>query len=205
MPTLQSALSRLGAARLAELSGGTTIKLLEALDIHNLAPNRLADLVMRQFGAERLLLNAPLRKELLAALQRDDAERLCRLIGINDDRPWDRLEAVRFQKGQARTDVLFEFFSEVPPGMDEESEPSNIEEINPSYPLFTHQIQTYNDVLSDYCRRDSQTHYTTEYPCKVRFTLPGGAGFRVDTTVKVGDIPNPGCRSLRPRRISVRA
>lgn len=147
MPTLQSALSRLGAARLAELSGSTTIKLLEALDVHNLAPNRLADLVLRQFGAERLLLNTTLRRELLAALQHDDAERLCRLIDIDEDQPWDNLDAVRFQKGQARTNVLFEFFSEIPPGGNEEREPPNIEEINPSYPLFTHQIQTYNDVL----------------------------------------------------------
>lgn len=80
MPSLQTALARLGAVRLAELAGTSTIRLLEALDVHNLAPNRLAELLVREFGPERVLLNNSFRREVLSALQLEDARRLCRLL-----------------------------------------------------------------------------------------------------------------------------
>jgi superfamily II DNA or RNA helicase len=127
----------------------------------------LAELVVRQIGPERLLLDRAAREELVLAIPRTDAEELVNLLDLGETpNPWAALTAVDFRKGQTRTDVLFAFFGCKPPELRESPhEPVNL--VRPSYPLFEYQERAYREVLS---------HLSSSKPPRVLLHMPTGAG-----------------------------
>lgn len=167
MPSLQATIARLGAVQLSELLGRETVELLEVLDLRNLTPGRLADLLLRQLGAEQVLLNRSLRQELFLALTKDDAERLSRLLQLNGSDPWKALGRINFQPGQTKTEVLFSFFGvPSPTAVDEISSAPSLVRLVPSYLLFPHQRQAYRDTIA---------HLSSKQP-RVLLHMPTGAG-----------------------------
>jgi DNA repair protein RadD len=167
MPSLNATIARLGAVRLSELLGRETVELLEVLDLKNLTPSRLADLLLRQMGPEQVLLNRSLRQELFLALPKDDVERLCRLLQLEGSDPWKALGRIAFQPGQAKTEVLFSFFGAPSPRLGDEGldRPSLIR-IGPGYPLFAHQRKAYRDTIA----------YLSSAQPRVLLHMPTGSG-----------------------------
>ena len=167
MPNLQNTLARLGSLRLSELLGAQTTSLLEVLDLRQLSPSRLAGLVLRQFGPEKLLLDRRYREELFGALAREDAERLCNLLGLEASDPWAALSRLNFLKSQTRTDVLFAFFGAVTPSPAEGADERLAQQLLESrYPLFPHQRQAY---------RETVAYLSSRIP-RVLLHMPTGAG-----------------------------
>jgi len=165
---LLDTLPRLGAVQLAKMLGEKTVSLLELLGLKQLQSSNLAELLLSQIGEEGILLAPNHRLELLDALAEDDAKRLCRLIGIAPKPDaWQALRRQSFPKGSSAAETLFAFFGYNPPiseaGYD--VRPSNL--VNPSYGLFSHQI--------DACRECIKY---LELPSKPRVLLhmPTGAG-----------------------------
>lgn len=168
MTRLQTTLARLGVESLSRLLGDSTVQLLEVLDSRNLTPMRLAELVVRQIGPERLLLDKTYRKEIMLALPRGEAEQLCALLGASSaPDPWATLTGLGFPRGQARTDVLFTFFGQKPVDASPGSSHEAVSRISPKYPLFDYQQRAYRDVLR---------HLTSSLPPRVLLHMPTGAG-----------------------------
>ncbi len=149
MTRLTNTLGRLGAAQLAAFLGDDTVRLLEVLDLKNLAPAALADLVVKQVGPEALLLNKSSRSEIVAALRREDAQQLVSLLGLTSGQdPWAGsypfLEDAKQIELEQPTQAL------VPP-----------------YCLFEHQRRAYQEVI-DLLERGPRP--------RVLLHMPTGAG-----------------------------
>lgn len=168
MNKLLDTLARLGAARLAELLGDNTISLLELLGLKQLQTTSLAGLVLTQTGYEELLQESSYRRDLTEALTRDDAERLCRLVGIAPDpTAWQALNRQPFPKGSYTAGILFSFFGYSPPEQESDSDVRPTAEIEPAYGLFPHQITACRECL----------HYLTQPDNRrVLLHMPTGAG-----------------------------
>lgn len=169
MRKLLETLARLGAAQLAEFLGESTVSLLEQLGLKHLQATRLADLVLTQSGPEDLLLDATRRRELTDALTRDDAERLCRLVGMSPmPDAWQALRRQPFPKGSTAADTLFAFFGYSPPAEEEDaSSPRPVESIEPGYGLFPHQVDACRECLGYLMQGDRP---------RVLLHMPTGAG-----------------------------
>ncbi|MCX8052995.1 MAG: DEAD/DEAH box helicase [Armatimonadetes bacterium] len=167
MNRLRATLQRLGAGLLAEWLGHPTIELLEKLDLRNVNAMSLADLVLRQIGPQRLLLDQRFRIPLLEALRVEEARTLCNNLGYEQiDNPYDVLRARRFAAGQHATDVLFMFFGMPGPELaGGEDEPSSA--AHPSYPLFSFQRRACRQVL-DYLLNSASP--------RVMLHMPTGSG-----------------------------
>jgi DNA repair protein RadD len=169
MQKLFETLSRVGTAELANLIGYDTISILESMGGKQVSSHKLADLVLRQYGPEELLLNHQLRSVLIETLSKDDALKLCRMLDLEMcDNPWEHINRSKFSLGGTQTRRLFSFF--------ECDEQTNLEEIdlrppslqlNCTYPLFDHQI--------DACRRAAQILEYSSVP-RVLLHMPTGAG-----------------------------
>ncbi len=169
MKKLHETLTRFGAAELAIFLGDSTVSLLELLGLKHLQSSHLAELVINQSGAEDLLLDATRRQELTDALSSEDAERLCRLVGI-PPRPdaWTALREQPFSKSSNATETLFGFFGYSAPIEDEHGSTSlPIVTITPEYALFPHQVNAYRECLS-YLIQGNQS--------RVLLHMPTGAG-----------------------------
>ena len=168
MTRLHSTLARLGAASLSKLLGDSTVQLLEVLDLRNLTPTRLAELVIRQIGPQRLLLDRAFRHEIILALPSADAEHLCALLGVDSAKaPWPALTDLGFSRGQTRTDVLFTFFGHKPVDAKDDGGQDPVAQVLPGYPLFDFQRRAYRDVLR---------HLIFSQPPRVLLHMPTGAG-----------------------------
>lgn len=168
MTRLQTTLARLGAGTLSRLLGDSTVQLLEVLDLRNLTPTRLAELVVRQIGPERLLLDRAIRQEILLALPRAEAENLGELLGVDSAAdPWAAVARLGFSRGQTRSDVLFTFFGHKPIGAGDASLHEPVSLIAAGYPLFDYQQRAYRCVLH---------HLTSSRPPRVLLHMPTGAG-----------------------------
>ncbi len=169
MTRLTNTLGRLGAAQLAAFLGDDTVRLLEVLDLKNLAPAALADLVVKQVGPEALLLNKSSRSEIVAALRREDAQQLVSLLGLTSGQdPWAGIERVAFSRGKPATEVLFSFFGY--PFL-EDAKQIELEQptqaLVPPYCLFEHQRRAYQEVI-DLLERGPRP--------RVLLHMPTGAG-----------------------------
>ena len=141
MQKLLDTLSRIGSSELSELLGKDTISILEHLDSKQVASYKLAELVVSQFGPEGLLLDKTNRQLLLETLSEDDAKRLCRLLGLQAENPWEEAVACRFSRGNIKTETLFSFFGcDAPRTENETSLSPSRAQVSPQYPLFDHQI-----------------------------------------------------------------
>ncbi len=149
MRKLHETLVRLGAVKLAEFLGEHTVSLLELLDMRQLQATRLSELILAQTGPEDLLLDASRRREIITALNSDDADRLCRLIGITPTPDaWQALYRQSFPKGSVTANALFAFFGFSPQAIDEqESATRPIVIVEPRYGLFPHQVKASRDCL----------------------------------------------------------
>ena len=168
MTRLHSTLARLGAASLSRLLGDSTVQLLEVLDLRNLTPTRLAELVIRQLGPQRLLLDRTFRREIILALPSADAAHLCALLGVDPaPAPWSALTDLGFSRGQTRTDVLFTFFGHKPVDTNAGARQDPVAQVLPGYSLFDYQRRAYRDVLK---------HLMFSQPPRVLLHMPTGAG-----------------------------
>ena len=148
MKKLLDTLTRLGAAQLVEMLGANTVSLLELLGLKHLQATSLANLVLTQTGPEDLLLVPMYRRDLTDALGRDDAERLCRLVGISPEPDaWQALSRQPFPKGSPAVNTLFVFFGYSPPTEDTDSDARPAAAIEPDYGLFPHQITACRECL----------------------------------------------------------
>jgi len=166
---LRDTLARLGAAELAAFLGDSTVSLLELLGLKHLQASSLADLVLTQTGPEDILLDNARRRELTDALTREDAERLCRLVGMSPDPdPWAALRRQTFPTGSAASQTLFGFFGYSPPaedGQQDQPRPSTV--VDPAYGLFPHQITACRECMA----------FLTHGPRpRVLLHMPTGAG-----------------------------
>ena len=169
MKKLLETLARLGAAKLASFLGHSTVSLLELLDLKHLQASRLADLVLTQAGPEDLLLDITRRRELSDALSRNDAERLCRLVGISPTPDaWAALRSQPFPKGSSAAETLFGFFGYSPP-TEEEQEPDScpLVVVEPRYSLFPHQVTACRECIG---------HLVDGSRPRVLLHMPTGAG-----------------------------
>ena len=169
MQKLLETLERLGAGELSALIGRETISILDLMGGKQVAPYRLAELVVQQFGVEELLLEKTKRHLILETLLEEDASRLCRNLDLafNQD-PWNTLLKCKFSANSPRTRVLFAFFGcEEPSAEKEQAVSANPVEITPEYSLFDHQI--------DACRQANQILENPEFP-RVLLHMPTGAG-----------------------------
>lgn len=168
MKKLVDTLARLGAGRLAEMLGENTVSLLELLGLKHLQATSLAELVLNQTGHEDLLLEPRYRRDLTDALGREDAERLCRLIGISPEPDaWQALSRQPFPKGSPAASTLFAFFGCSVPTEDTDSGTRPTVAIEPAYGLFPHQIAACRECLG-YLTQPSRR--------RVLLHMPTGAG-----------------------------
>jgi superfamily II DNA or RNA helicase len=165
---LQDTLTRLGAEDLAAILGEQSVRLLEQLGERNLTSYTLADLVVRQFGSEHLLLDKAKRNEILQALPRSEAERLARLLSLGEGKdPYEQITAVDFRRGTLNGNLLFTFFGcDLPEGTGGEIFEAQ-RAVNATYPLFDHQRRA--------CR-DAYRILTSGKPPRVFLHMPTGAG-----------------------------
>jgi DNA repair protein RadD len=169
MQKLIETLSRIGTSELANLIGRDTISILENMGGKQVSSYKLADLVLRQFGPEDLLLNKSSRTLLLETLTEGDASRLCRNLNLEAHlSPWDAIVGCKFQAGGIQSRTLFNFFGCDEPDrfVESDQKPSTIE-ITAEYPLFDHQI--------DACRRAAAILEHSAIP-RVLLHMPTGAG-----------------------------
>tara|TARA_R110002072_G_scaffold23181_3_gene80438 strand:+ start:20346 stop:21968 length:1623 start_codon:yes stop_codon:yes gene_type:complete len=169
MPTLIETLSRIGAADLSSLIGVDTIAILERMGGKQVAPYKLSELVIRQFGADQLLLEQTTRVALVETLSEDDALLLCNKLNLppNTD-PWGAVLQKNFPVGSVQARTLFEFFGcEVPIAGEDESLVESSLEVVAQYPLFDHQIVA--------CRRAAAILEQSSSP-RVLLHMPTGAG-----------------------------
>lgn len=168
MSRLETTLVRLGAAELSKWLGQATIDLLDALDLKQLTSTHLAQLVVRQIGPSRLLLDSRYRNQLVSALPRADAETLCRLLGVSACHdPYEALCSTHFYAGHNRTDTLFSFFGLKPPLNTETGGPAPSSLVIPCYPLF--------DFQRGVCIKTLKLLSTANTP-RVLLHMPTGSG-----------------------------
>lgn len=169
MQKLTETLSRIGAAQLSSLVGVDTISIMERMGDKQVAPHKLADLVVRQFGDEELLLNSEYRVKLLETLSEDDALLLCNSLGLSPNTdPWRTLSRTKFSSGSPQTKLLFEFFGcEHSTLVDDELQTESTVDVVPQYPLFDHQIVA--------CRKAADILEHANSP-RVLLHMPTGAG-----------------------------
>lgn len=149
MKKLRETLARLGAAELANMLGESTVSLLELLGLKHLQPSSLADLVLTQWGPEDILLDNARRRELTDALTQEDAERLCRLVGVSPGPdPWAALRLQTFPRGSAASQTLFGSFGYSPPAEDQQDQPRPSTVVGPEYGLFPHQITACRECMA---------------------------------------------------------
>lgn len=169
MKKLRDTLARLGAAELAALLGENTVSLLELLGLRHLQASSLADLLLTQTDPEDILLDNDCRRELTDALVQEDADRLCRLVGVSPvPDAWAALRRQAFPKGSAASQTLFSFFGYNPPSQDDQLDaprPSTV--VEPAYALFPHQIAACRECLA---------LLTHENRPRVLLHMPTGAG-----------------------------
>ena len=169
MRKLQEALSRLGTAHLTTLIGPGTVALLELLGLRGLQPTSLAKLVAAVIGPEDLLFKKTRRSDLLDALTENDAERLCRLLGLTGKPdPWVSLKKMPYPRNSEAAQILCSFFGYSPPSEDHEvSLPPPSRRIKSNYPLFEHQIVACRDCFK---------HLSIGVRPRVLLHMPTGSG-----------------------------
>jgi superfamily II DNA or RNA helicase len=167
MNKLRECLVRMGVEPLAGLIGPNSIRLLELLNERSITATALADLVLSQLGPEFLLLERTAREEILQALNRDDADRLARLLGFESPAdPFSAIGSVTFRKGTHLFRLLLAFFG-VTQAEDEVVElPETMEVLRPDYPLFDHQRHAGRAVYA----------HLMGSPHRVLLHMPTGAG-----------------------------
>jgi len=144
------------------------VSLLELLGLKHLQATSLADLVLTQTGPEDLLLEPRYRRDLTDALGRDDAERLCRLVGISaEPDAWQALSRQPFPQGSPAAGTLFSFFGYSPPAEDTDSDARPTAAVEPIYCLFPHQIKACRECLGYLTRPGLR---------RVLLHMPTGAG-----------------------------
>lgn len=149
MDLLRDSLVRLGAHELALMLGADTVALLELLDLDDVAPTSLAELVVAQLGADDILFDPIRRKTVLESLSKKDAERLVRLLQLSDSAdPWQSLTRRRFPRGSQPANVLLSFFG-CPVEFVGEHRPTTPDHVSlaPMYGLFDHQIVAARETI----------------------------------------------------------
>lgn len=169
MQKLIDTLSRIGTAELSSLLGRETISILEKMGGKQVANYKLADLVLRQFGPDGLLLEKESRNTLVETLSEDDVSRLCRNLDLSPSTdPWASVLKCQFAMGSLQTRTLFAFFGCDEPDLpDEAAQKASTIEISPQYPLFNHQIIA--------CRKAASILERSAKP-RVLLHMPTGAG-----------------------------
>lgn len=158
----------MGAEQLAGLLGAKSMRLLELLNERRVTATSLADIVLSQFGPESLLYDKTARAEIIQALNTEDANRFCRLLGLepNTD-PFTALAAVDFRKGSHPFRIMLGFFGVVPSEDDDTELPESTAVVRPDYPLFDHQRHAGRSVYG---------YLTGPQPPRVLLHMPTGAG-----------------------------
>lgn len=169
MEKLINALARLGSSELTNIIGADTISILESLNSKQVASHKLADLLAHQFGPTNLLFNSSIRQNIIESLSKEDASKLCESLGLSPtEDPWSTAIKCRFDKKNANSQALCEFFDCPPLNQEDDKQlPDDIIKIEPDYQLFDHQILA--------CRKSISYLKDTHRP-RVLLHMPTGAG-----------------------------
>ena len=169
MQKLIDTLHRVGTAELSSLLGIETISILEKMGGRQVAPHKLANLLVSQFGPEGILLENNSRVTLIEALAEGDASRLCRNLNLDPTTdPWGAVLRCNFSSGSARSQTLFSFFGCVEPTISENDfQKQSTVDVAAQYPLFSHQIAA--------CRKATNILEQEAFP-RVLLHMPTGAG-----------------------------
>lgn len=159
-------LARAGEVSLQKLVGRPVIKLLTQLDPALAAPARLRTIVLGLHPPHELLLTPRTRAELLLLLPRDDAVRLCALLGLRTQDPYTDLSSLVVRRGSRRAETLLDFFGVVEPEpVVEDLRPASAD-LPPRHGLFPHQRRA--------ARRVAQL--LAQEPYRVLLHMPTGSG-----------------------------
>ncbi len=176
MQKLLDTLVRVGATELANFVGRETIDVLELMDGQGVSPTQLANLVIQEFGPDWVLNDKTRRSLLLEALNEDDAEHLCRILDLRSSAdPWESLAETRFPKEGGKSQLLYNFFGCVPPEIIEQEHASeSCSQINPQYPLFSHQIVACREAIEILEQSDLHRVFGKRKASRHRWIQPSG-------------------------------
>lgn len=158
----------MGEEELIEILGMDTAKLIQQLELTSLRATALADLILGRYGAQSVLSDSQIRKEIMSSLKKDEAKKLCLHLGKDDSKPWATLSAVTFSKGSHNAKILCDFF-DVDYSEDENATPKladPVSEVGSKYPLFRHQRFAYRET----------NHLLNSGRRRVLLHMPTGAG-----------------------------
>lgn len=133
----ESFLTRADDETLQELLTGKVLRLLRAMDDRGFNPGRMRELLLEQTKPQTLLAQKSSRRILLDLLRPPEAERLCRVLGLPTQAPYEALASL---STSAKTHTaLLEFFELSPLAPDNRVTPNTQESVIPAHALFPHQ------------------------------------------------------------------
>ncbi len=159
-------MTRVEAESVQELLGVDLIRVMRATSTKEFSLSEQRALLLEQMSPEQLLANKKSRDVLLDLLRTEEAQVLCRILRIDDAKPFSSLKRCRF--GRENLKKLNEFFSVTPVEEFQEDVESHklLTRVMPSYPLFAHQLKASNEAL--YLLRNEHR--------KVLLHMPTGSG-----------------------------
>jgi DNA repair protein RadD len=149
MPNLRETLARCGEETLSQIIGFSTIELIQDLGLGRVSPAFLSELIIDRFDPYNLLKDKNVRPKIIDALKRQDAERICQKLSIDDKAPYQSLKGVHFSRNKAAFEILLDEFSvsEPAPSNDAAPRPAQSATIPSTYPLFAHQRKVVRETI----------------------------------------------------------
>jgi DNA repair protein RadD len=164
MITFERLLARASDQLLQQLVGHDVVRLLSGLDLSLARPDNLAEIAVGLRSPADMLLDKPLRDELLLLLPSTVADVLAQRLGLDGD-AYDALTTMSVRAGSKRAADLLDFFS-VSADDDVENVAPSLETVTPAHPLFDHQRLAARRV---------ETFLDNE-PHRVMLHMPTGSG-----------------------------
>lgn len=151
-------LSRFDDELIEELIGSPALRLLRMLDPELTSRDRLLDLVIELHPPASLVRDRSHRNLLVDLLSLGEARNLALAVGADDSEhdPYSSLKQLRTQRGSAREQALFDFFSLPQPKVEPKEEMVSAEPCQARYGLFAHQrraVKQLQEQLAHHPRR----------------------------------------------------
>lgn len=142
MITIEAAVSNVGDRQLNSLLDPAVRRLAELTSDGDYGAKDRIDLVISLRGHVGLLRDRNSRAILTDALKRNQAESLCKYLGVEGPNPWERLRELKIRKNSPREKDLFDWFrvpdEEIPIESKAEISPT-LEQVQGNHSLFEHQ------------------------------------------------------------------
>lgn len=148
MTLVKQTLSKAPPRQINDLIPESVEDVLEVLESESISSKRKVDIALRINPPEELLRDSDRRDELFDLLYEDEAYELVDKLGFDEvDDPYTKLKNARFYRSSRQEEILFEFFDEELPYVNEEESRPGLVKIDPKYGLFPYQRDVYNDVV----------------------------------------------------------